>query len=684
MTTTLSPTPKLQFFATDGSLLTGGLLYTYAAGTSTPLATYTDSTGSTANTNPVVLDSRGEASVWLGNGSYKFVLKTSDNTLLWSVDNIENMSALTVLAASNGSSLVGFVQSGSGAVVSTVQTKLREIISIKDFGAVGDGVADDTTPVQNALTAAAGKSLYVPAGTYLCGGLTIYSGTTMYGDSPTTSIIKAKSTLGAGTPLIKNPNQSGTPYSYTDKGIELRNLAFNGNNLASRTEGLLFFSKVEDALIDNCRIYNVQYIGAGFAGCLSITLSNSLLTECGNSSVTTEGGAAVWIGAASDTTTSFDVSVTDNSFLSNRWSAVYANGNRLSVLANYMSENQESAIFMTGNNNIIADNWISDQTRKYISASGIEAGGDNLTVTGNYVGDTDSDSISITDLQFATITGNTLLNPGRDSTTFPTAACIGLITTVASPDQPQYITIVGNNMWAPNNDAYAAITVGGAGAAPAHTLISDNQMGSNSWTSGEAVYFGAGLVSSSMVIRDNPGFFDVFDQGGYAAGRYYAGETLSPGSASGTLALSANTMYVMPFILRQQQTWTKLGCTVTTGSAGVFAYLGIYRMENGIPTKLILDAGALGLETSGTKEITISQALLSGTYALVVLPNNSGATVRAGTPSDVAVAMLGASAVGTADTLITASQTYGTLPSTFPTVVRSTSSTPLMTLRYGV
>ena len=50
----ISPTPKLQFLDANGAPLAGGLLYTYAAGTTTPLASYTDSTGVTANTNPVV------------------------------------------------------------------------------------------------------------------------------------------------------------------------------------------------------------------------------------------------------------------------------------------------------------------------------------------------------------------------------------------------------------------------------------------------------------------------------------------------------------------------------------------------------------------------------------------------------------------------------------------------------
>lgn len=85
----LSPPPKLQFFGSDGLPLVGGKLYTYAAGTTTPLATYVDHNGVTQNTNPVILDSNGEADVWLPDTtSYKYVLKTADDVLLYTVDYV--------------------------------------------------------------------------------------------------------------------------------------------------------------------------------------------------------------------------------------------------------------------------------------------------------------------------------------------------------------------------------------------------------------------------------------------------------------------------------------------------------------------------------------------------------------------------------------------------------------------
>ena len=85
-----------QFFDNNGNPLSGGKLFTYAAGTTTNQATYTSSSGNTAHANPIVLDSAGRVSggeVWLTNGqSYKFLLKTSADVQLWSADNVSGIN----------------------------------------------------------------------------------------------------------------------------------------------------------------------------------------------------------------------------------------------------------------------------------------------------------------------------------------------------------------------------------------------------------------------------------------------------------------------------------------------------------------------------------------------------------------------------------------------------------------
>jgi len=94
----LSPTGGAgwQFFNNDGTVLSGGKLYTYAAGTTTPKVTYTTSAGNIAHSNPIILNSAGRVptgEIWLTVAQYKFVLNTSTDVLIASYDNISGIGA---------------------------------------------------------------------------------------------------------------------------------------------------------------------------------------------------------------------------------------------------------------------------------------------------------------------------------------------------------------------------------------------------------------------------------------------------------------------------------------------------------------------------------------------------------------------------------------------------------------
>lgn len=152
-----------QFFDSNGNPLTGGKIYTYEAGTTTPLASYTTSAGNVAHTNPIVLDSAGRVpsggEIWLTQTeAYKFVIETATSVLIGTYDNIygstDPANIFATFAASSGSSLIGFIQAGTGAVASTVQTELRKQFNLTQFGAVGDGSTDDTAAIQLAVNAA--------------------------------------------------------------------------------------------------------------------------------------------------------------------------------------------------------------------------------------------------------------------------------------------------------------------------------------------------------------------------------------------------------------------------------------------------------------------------------------------------------------------------------------------------
>jgi hypothetical protein len=217
MTTYISPQPKLQFLDNNGIPLSGGKVYTYAAGTTTPITTYTDYTGNTANSNPVVLDSRGECNIWLGTSSYKFKLATSTDVEIWTVDNI---SVLT------SSANITFVESGTGAVTETGQTKLRlGYVYPEDFGAVGNGTNNDTTALQNAINT--GRDVYLAAGkTYL--HTTALSITTNYQWVGGPGILKTSGainsvTVGGGSIGVKLSLNFNSPGQTTGYAIYISN-----------------------------------------------------------------------------------------------------------------------------------------------------------------------------------------------------------------------------------------------------------------------------------------------------------------------------------------------------------------------------------------------------------------------------------------------------------------------------
>ena len=105
-----------QFFDNSGNVLTGGKLYTYAAGTTTPQTTYTTAAGNVPWSNPIILDAAGRVSgsgqVWLlGNISYKFVIKDTNDVLIGTYDNLSGL-------ASAGQS--GYITATQGQTVCTV------------------------------------------------------------------------------------------------------------------------------------------------------------------------------------------------------------------------------------------------------------------------------------------------------------------------------------------------------------------------------------------------------------------------------------------------------------------------------------------------------------------------------------------------------------------------------------
>ena len=252
MAVNLSPVAGVagQLFDNNGDPLTGGKIFTYAAGTTTNQTTYTNASGGVPHSNPIILDAAGRVpsgEIWLTDGSvYKFVITDSSNVLIGTYDNVSGINSnfvnfvnqqeiqtatagqtvftlattqyqpgtnslsvfvdgvnqygpgaqyayfetsSTVItfvtglhvgaevkfttsqinsSAATSADQVSYTPAGVGAVPTNVQSKLREIVSVQDFGAVGDGVTNNIAAFIAAAAALDdGDSLFIPNGDYI-------------------------------------------------------------------------------------------------------------------------------------------------------------------------------------------------------------------------------------------------------------------------------------------------------------------------------------------------------------------------------------------------------------------------------------------------------------------------------------------------------------------------------------
>jgi hypothetical protein len=296
-----------QFFDDNGVPLAGGKLYTYAAGTTTPAVTYTTSAGNVANTNPIVLNAAGRVSaeVWITEGtSCKFVLESSTNVQIWSHNNIQGAGDFSAAIAAvyadlantsnvaKGDALVGFKQSTSAGVIATavartVHQKFQSYVDVKDFGALGDGVQDDTTYIQNALnsvSATNGGQILIPDGVYnITNSLVVKSNTTVI-MTGTVKIIEMGFGTTYETAFVTDP-------TIPANNIQFINPQIDANNIVPTSGIMLRYGatnvRVYGGHIRNCANSTTMPGGRGFnieggVDQQNITISGTNITGCWN------------------------------------------------------------------------------------------------------------------------------------------------------------------------------------------------------------------------------------------------------------------------------------------------------------------------------------------------------------------------------------------------------------------
>lgn len=158
------PTLPNQYFDDNGNPLSGGKVYTFEAGTTTPKTTWSDAGESVANSNPIILDAAGRAKIYW-RGSYDIEVRNSANVLITTMEDVADGSAAADTLRSDlantsdvakGDALIGVKRTVAGAVAETQHiVNERSDFYVEEFGAVGDGTTDDGPAFRAAADAAA-------------------------------------------------------------------------------------------------------------------------------------------------------------------------------------------------------------------------------------------------------------------------------------------------------------------------------------------------------------------------------------------------------------------------------------------------------------------------------------------------------------------------------------------------
>lgn len=247
---------------------------------------------------------------------------------------------------------VNYTQGGTSAVTRTVQSRLQDYISVKDFGAVGDGVTDDTVAIQAAIDSGA-KNIVIPSGTYALGSYV------------NVSSVNDLTIRGEGNPVLFQPSGKNASSAFSVSffrftscsNVTISGLKINGNRSAYATVNAYFANAdnfrafwivgcanvvVQDCVIENWQGPVIKVVALGATGGLTIPdiRADAALPGCNGLKVIGNKFSYCGTPVQVNPSSSYNIYVQNNTIFNTDYSAVtiYPHGYNVFVQDNTMEE----------------------------------------------------------------------------------------------------------------------------------------------------------------------------------------------------------------------------------------------------------------------------------------------------------------------------------------------------------
>jgi parallel beta-helix repeat protein len=410
-------------------------------------------------------------------------------------NNIEVQIGPATNIAVNTALGVSFLQAGTGAVTRTIQAKLRDTVSVKDFGAVGNGVADDTAAIQAALASGA-ATVNVPDGVYLSGAITVPSGVTFQGIGNPTLKLK-NSTFGAGGNFISGAsvtgatvrgfnidanrqNQTGSVFAIYFNGANYTNIV--GNTITNSTYGICATNANHVSVTENT-IKNGLFTGILFTlGSTSDTSSAIKITDNFVQNVVSDGTAScdgkgiVVYGKTGLLAANYknitNVVISNNNCHANGVSGITLIAvNDFTITGNNCYDNRQNTSIGNGicisegcyngtiSGNVCTNNYDAGILLDVVTQDGRRFDFGRMTVSGNSCFNNEVAGIKINSQPYTTVSGNTVSD-----------SAYGVFIALGG-----FYTVTGNTIsFNTQNGVRLAGITGQTGYEQTHVIISDN------------------------------------------------------------------------------------------------------------------------------------------------------------------------------------------------------------------
>lgn len=653
--------------------------------------------GTIARSNPFLVDENGERQVWLSGGEYvvsvaggqSWDIKLTGGSDILSIENVAALSTFTPVPGQTyylkeyhagtgvgGGDLVGKAGAITQNNVTTFACAVNYVerlnygdLTFLHAGAYGDGVATDDAAIVAALS----------TGKYVDGlGLT-------YGVNGTLSL---PAVISMGNAVFKqlSPNDASRRTIYQNAGTfsYLKNITVdrNGNGTGGALGGAggIWFSNCDNVVIDRAEVYGNDYgNGIVFIDCTHVDAdrlsvhdiragdaSAAVITDDKVQGIWIQRGSDIkltkprienlrcqWLGQASTPKFTRGIAIGGASGVEIYSPYVYSVDQCIDITG----DEDPTRIQIFGGHLLEGATWglKCANSPTFVEVFGVIAekcGNSGFVVSGpSGVIPTQSSKIDFY--------GCKAIGTGFDSGG-PAGTNVGFRVTVgadiAYPQQIRFIDCIADD------DSNGLMAYGFANDVLQSSLNTQNR------------------AINCRSVGATTAAFSGFSAGmeSYVAGRYYGGGYINPSVAT-TLALTANTLYAVPFRVADHWKFPDLNFVVSSGAAGS-ARLGIYSWENGGPKTLLFDAGTVSVASAGIKSLSLNRYLETGVYALAIV-SDVAPTIYASSANIQQMECVGLTAIGAAATQISRAFAYGPLPAVFGAATYTTASVPNLILR---